>query len=81
MEAVRVVLVVMVVEGVLVVENCVVLVVLVMEGVLVVVCVLCLYRVCWWGTWVGYGVFAGCEIMLVMVVMWELCFLFWLQRF
>ena len=21
---------------------------------------------------------AGCEIMLVMVVMWELCFLFWL---
>ena len=30
------------------------------------------------GTWVGYGVFAGREIMLAMVVMWELCFLFWL---
>ena len=50
MEAVRVVFVVMVVEGVLVVNFVkVVLVVLVMEGVLVVVCVFCLYRVClWW---------------------------------
>ena len=50
MEAVRVVFVVMVVEGVLVVNLVkVVLVVLVMEGVLVVVYVFCLYRVClWW---------------------------------
>ena len=47
----RVVLVVMVVEGALVVEFVkvllVVLVVLVLEGVLVVVCVFCLW-LCWW---------------------------------
>ena len=51
MEAVRVVLVVMVMEGALVVEFVkvvlVVLVVLVLEGVLVVVCVFCLW-LCWW---------------------------------
>ena len=51
MEAVRVVLVVMVVEGVLVLEFVkvvlVVLVVLVMEGVLVVVYVFYLW-LCWW---------------------------------
>ena len=75
MEAVRVVLVVMVVEGVLVVEFVkVVLVVLVLEGVLVVVCVCFVCGCVGSGTWVGYGVFACCEIM---VVMWELCFSFW----
>ena len=51
MEAVRVVLVVMVVKGVLVVEFVkvvlVALVVLVLEGVLVVVYVFCLW-LCWW---------------------------------
>ena len=78
MEAVRVVLVVMVVEGVLDVEFVnvvlVVLIVLVLEGVLVVVCLCFVCGCVRGGTWVGYGVFAGCEIM---VVMWELCFSFW----
>ena len=76
MEAVRVVLVVMVVEGVLVVEFVkvvlVALVVLVLEGGwLWCVCFVC--GCVGGGTWVGYGVFAGCEIMVVM----KLCFSFW----
>lgn len=90
-EVVRVVLVVMVVEGScfdcgdsLVVEF--VRVVLVIEGVLVAVCVFCLCRVCWlWLCWWWYlgrlWSFSGCEIMLVIVVMWELCFWFGCRGF